>query len=89
MELEEEFEMRSRAELETRSRDPAFDNLDGEGRHVSVSVLVVWTQPCKTLISETLFQIGPAEDRRFTRLVEFHFLCVLNVCAKFSVDTTP
>lgn len=57
MELEEEFEMRSQAELETRSRDPVFDNLDGEGRHVSVSVLVVWTQPCKTLISETLLQI--------------------------------
>lgn len=57
MALEAEFEMRSQAEPETRSRDPVFDNLDGKGRHVSVSVLLVWTQPCKTLTRETLFQI--------------------------------
>lgn len=46
--LREEFEIRSQAELETQ-REPVSVALHGEGRRVSVPVLVVWTQPYETL----------------------------------------
>lgn len=57
--------MRSRAEPETRRREPVFDNLDAGGRRVSVSGLAVWTQPCKTLRGETLFHIWTGRRQTF------------------------
>lgn len=83
MVLEEEFGMRSQAELETRSPDPVFDNLDGGRRCVTSRRWQFGPSRAKHSSARLDFRFGPAEERDdLTRLVEFHFLC-----AKRSVDT--